>query len=151
MPSRSRPSPYTADDRLFATLDPATRRVQLPSGRACRLTDTVGFLQRLPTKLVASFRATLEEVADACLLLHVVDSSSSLGGQPDAGSEGHCGRARCRDTPPSLIYNKQDLCEDEEVVFELDNLPKSMWTRRYLLLLLPVAASISCWRPSTRR
>ena len=53
----SEAAPLYADDRLFATLDPATRRVTLPSGRACKLTDTVGFIQKLPTKLVASFRA----------------------------------------------------------------------------------------------
>ena len=76
--------PLYADDRLFATLDPATRRVQLPSGRACRLTDTVGFLQRLPTKLVASFRATLEEVADlVCCCMSIV---FTLGGQSNEGS-----------------------------------------------------------------
>ena len=54
--------PLYADDKLFATLDPATRRVTLPTGRACKLTDTVGFIQKLPTKLVASFTATLEEI-----------------------------------------------------------------------------------------
>jgi GTP-binding protein HflX len=117
--------PLYADDRLFATLDPATRRVQLPSGRACRLTDTVGFLQRLPTKLVASFRATLEEVADACLLLHVVDSSSPLAANQMRAVRGIVDELGCRETPTITIYNKQDLCEDEEVVFELDNLPKS--------------------------
>ncbi|KAH8049645.1 hypothetical protein JL720_15552 [Aureococcus anophagefferens] len=61
----SEAAPLYADDRLFATLDPATRRVTLPSGRACKLTDTVGFIQKLPTKLVASFRDA-EEIADAC-------------------------------------------------------------------------------------
>ena len=117
--------PLYADDRLFATLDPATRRVQLPSGRACRLTDTVGFLQRLPTKLVASFRATLEEVADACLLLHVVDSSSPLAANQMRAVRGIVDELGCRETPTITIYNKQDLCEDDAVVFELDNLPKS--------------------------
>lgn len=61
------------EDKLFATLDPTTRRVALPSGREVLLTDTVGFIQKLPTQLVASFRATLEEVGEADLLLHVVD------------------------------------------------------------------------------
>ncbi len=60
-------------DQLFATLDPTTRRCELPSGREVLLTDTVGFIQKLPTQLVAAFRATLEEVAEADLLLHVVD------------------------------------------------------------------------------
>jgi GTPase len=60
-------------DQLFATLDPTTRRVDLPSGRTVLLTDTVGFIQKLPTQLVAAFRATLEEVIEADLLLHLVD------------------------------------------------------------------------------
>lgn len=64
-----------AEDQLFATLDPTTRRVHLPNGRTILLTDTVGFIQKLPTSLVASFRATLEEVNEAHLLLHVVDLS----------------------------------------------------------------------------
>jgi GTPase len=64
-----------AEDRLFATLDPTTRRVQLPSGQIVLFTDTVGFIQKLPTMLVAAFRATLEEVAEADLLVHVVDLS----------------------------------------------------------------------------
>lgn len=61
------------EDQLFATLDPTTRQVDLPSGRTILLTDTVGFIQRLPTALVASFRATLEEIQEADLLLHVLD------------------------------------------------------------------------------
>ena len=63
---------YVAD-QLFATLDPTTRRVVLPGGREVLITDTVGFIQKLPTALVAAFRATLEEIAEADLILHVVD------------------------------------------------------------------------------
>jgi GTPase len=69
---------YTAN-QLFATLDPTTRRIELPSGRTGLFTDTVGFIQRLPTQLVAAFRATLEEIEDADVLLHVVDAT-----HPDA-------------------------------------------------------------------
>ena len=65
---------YVAD-QLFATLDPTTRRVDLPGGQQALITDTVGFIQKLPTTLVAAFRATLEEIAEADLLLHVVDIS----------------------------------------------------------------------------
>jgi len=61
------------EDKLFATLDPTTRRVELPSGRVVLFTDTVGFIQKLPTHLVAAFRATLEETTEADLLLHVLD------------------------------------------------------------------------------
>ena len=63
---------YVAD-QLFATLDPTTRRVELPGGNLALFTDTVGFIQKLPTSLIAAFRATLEEIADADLLLHIID------------------------------------------------------------------------------
>ncbi len=69
---------YVAD-QLFATLDPTTRRWELPGGHAVLISDTVGFIQKLPTHLVAAFRATLEEIAEADLLLHIVDAS-----HPDA-------------------------------------------------------------------
>src|SRR2546422_2193940 len=64
-----------ADPKLFATLDPTTRRVVLPDGWAVLLTDTVGFIRNLPHDLVAAFRATLEEVNEADFLLHIVDAS----------------------------------------------------------------------------
>jgi GTP-binding protein HflX len=63
---------YVAD-KLFATLDPTTRRINLPGGKTALFTDTVGFIQKLPTTLVAAFRATLEEITDADLLLHIID------------------------------------------------------------------------------
>lgn len=62
-----------AEDKLFATLDPTTRRVTLPSGREALFSDTVGFIQKLPTDLVAAFRATLEEISEADVILHVID------------------------------------------------------------------------------
>ena len=64
-----------AADQLFATLDPTTRRVELPGGYQALFTDTVGFIQKLPTTLVAAFQATLEEISEADLLLHIVDIS----------------------------------------------------------------------------
>jgi GTP-binding protein HflX len=64
-----------AEDKLFATLDPTTRRVALPDGRDVLFTDTVGFINNLPTMLIAAFRATLEEINEAALLVHVVDST----------------------------------------------------------------------------
>ncbi|MFA4844513.1 MAG: GTPase HflX [Candidatus Margulisiibacteriota bacterium] len=63
------------EDKLFATLDPTVRRLYLPSGRVVLLTDTVGFIQKLPHQLVAAFQATLEEVSEADLLLHVIDAA----------------------------------------------------------------------------
>ena len=64
-----------AENLMFSTLDPVTRRIQLPSGRPALLTDTVGFIHKLPTSLVASFRATLEEIEESSLIVHVVDST----------------------------------------------------------------------------
>jgi len=98
-----------AEDKLFATLDPMTRRVRLAGGQEFLLTDTVGFLQRLPTTLVAAFRATLEEVAEADLLVHVVDASySALQRQVEAVEQvleeiGAGGR------PVVVALNKMDL------------------------------------------
>jgi GTP-binding protein HflX len=63
------------ENKLFATLDPTTRRVELPSGHEVLFTDTVGFIQRLPTALVAAFKATLEEIHDADVLVHIVDAT----------------------------------------------------------------------------
>lgn len=70
------------EDKLFATLDPTTRRLRLPSGRAALITDTVGFINNLPPTLIAAFRATLEEIAEATVLLHVVDVT-----HPDATAQ----------------------------------------------------------------
>ncbi len=66
-----------AKNELFSTLDPTTRRLMLPENKLVLLTDTVGFIRKLPTTLVAAFRATLEELSDAALLVHVVDITSS--------------------------------------------------------------------------
>jgi GTP-binding protein HflX len=75
---------YVAD-QLFATLDPTTRRIDLPGGAIALLSDTVGFIQKLPTELIAAFRATLEEISEADLLLHVIDvTHSSVHAQAEA-------------------------------------------------------------------
>ncbi|CAN5484559.1 GTPase HflX [soil metagenome] len=70
------------EDKLFATLDPTTRKMRLPSGRMAMMTDTVGFINNLPPSLIAAFRATLEEIEEAILLLHVVDAT-----HPDAAAQ----------------------------------------------------------------
>ncbi|MEQ8654638.1 MAG: GTPase HflX [Kiloniellales bacterium] len=106
-----------AQDLLFATLDPTMRRLSLPSGRDCVLSDTVGFISDLPTQLVAAFRATLEEVVEADLILHVRDiahSDSAL--QRDdvmtVLNELGCGP---EEGPPLVeVYNKADCLSDEQ-------------------------------------
>lgn len=105
-----------AEDKLFATLDPVTRRISLPSGEVVLLTDTVGFIQKLPTQLVAAFRATLEELEEADLLLHVIDIA-----HPNAFEQTETVDATLKDLgvdakPRLLALNKVDLLRDEEGV-----------------------------------
>lgn len=101
-----------AADQLFATLDPTTRRVELPSNRQVLLTDTVGFIQKLPTTLVAAFRATLEEVNEADMLLHVVDVSHSNVMQHIEAVEDTLAEIDVPDIPRILVWNKIDRMED---------------------------------------
>lgn len=104
-----------SDDLLFATLDSTTRRLDLPEGREVTLTDTVGFIQKLPTTLVEAFKSTLDEIRGADLLLHVVDASSEskytqmksvdeVLQQIDSASKGRI-----------VIFNKCDLLDESEL------------------------------------
>lgn len=108
-----------ADPKLFATLDPTTRRIVLPDGWAILLTDTVGFIRNLPTNLVAAFRATLEETIEADFLIHVVDAShphrdvqreAVLEVLDDLGAG---------DKPMITVFNKADLIKDTSELREL--------------------------------
>ncbi|MCB0076050.1 MAG: GTPase HflX [Anaerolineales bacterium] len=104
-----------AEDKLFATLDPTTRRVTLPEGQEVLFTDTVGFIQKLPTNLVAAFRATLEEIAEADLLLHVVDIAHPMAdGQMDA-VEQVLESLQLSERPQLMAWNKRDLLSDERL------------------------------------
>jgi GTP-binding protein HflX len=100
-----------AEDRLFATLDPVTRRVELPGGDYFLLTDTVGFIQKLPTQLVAAFRATLEELTDADLLLHVVDITHPNAADQAQTVEETLAELDVADKPRLTALNKVDLLE----------------------------------------
>ena len=96
-------------DQLFATLDPTTRRVELPSARTALFTDTVGFIQKLPTALVAAFRATLEEITEADLLLHVVDISHPNADEQVTAVEEMLEELGAGDKPLVTALNKIDL------------------------------------------
>ncbi|GAC1636241.1 MAG: GTPase HflX [Ktedonobacteraceae bacterium] len=98
-----------AEDKLFATLDPTTRRVRLVGGQEFLLTDTVGFVQRLPTTLVAAFRATLEEVKEADLLIHVVDASHPSVHRQIAAVEEVLEEIEAAGRPMIVALNKLDL------------------------------------------
>ena len=103
-----------ADARMFATLDPTIRSITLPSRRRVLLNDTVGFVRNLPTTLIEAFRATLEEVADAALILHVVDVSSEEAGQHVAEVFRVLGEIGAASTPQILVLNKADRLPAEE-------------------------------------
>ena len=98
-----------AEDKLFATLDPTTRRVRLAGGQEFLLTDTVGFVQRLPTTLVAAFRATLEEVKEADLLIHVVDASHPSVHRQMAAVEEVLEEIEAAGRPMIVVLNKLDM------------------------------------------
>ena len=102
-----------AEDKLFATLDPTTRLLDLPDNQHVLLSDTVGFLKKLPHHLVAAFKATLEEVAEADLLLHVVDvSHPEAESQIDAVDE-VLKELGAFERPTLMLFNKIDLLEEE--------------------------------------
>ena len=130
---------------LFATLAPATPRVRLPGGREALFTDTVGFIQKLPTALVASFRATLEEIDNSDLLLHVVDiTHDNVMEQADAvGSV--LRELGVVDKPMITALNKVDLLPDPDEVIDVlgrefdDAVPTSAETG---------CGVQSCWRAS---
>jgi GTP-binding protein HflX len=97
------------EDRLFATLDPRIRRLDLPGGEAVLLSDTVGFVRKLPHQLVEAFRSTLEVVAESDLLVHVVDASAV---EPDAQIDAVrtvLAEIDAADVPELIVYNKRDL------------------------------------------
>ncbi|HXJ41969.1 MAG TPA: GTPase HflX, partial [Bryobacteraceae bacterium] len=102
-----------ADARMFATLDPTVRGLTLPSRRRILLSDTVGFVRNLPTTLIEAFRATLEEVADAALILHVVDVSSEQAAVQISEVFRVLGEIGAAKTPQILVLNKCDRLDGE--------------------------------------
>jgi GTPase len=98
-----------ADAKMFATLDPTVRHAMLPSHRKVLFSDTVGFIRNLPTMLVKAFRATLEEVVEAELLLHVVDASSPAAAEHTAHVIETLSQIGADHTPQVLVLNKMDL------------------------------------------
>jgi GTP-binding protein HflX len=108
-------------DQLFATLDPTTRRITLPSGRHMLLTDTVGFIQKLPTTLIAAFRATLEEVIEADVILHVVDAAHPNVIQHIDAVDQTLAELEMPDVPHILVWNKMDLVQDPPELVDLED------------------------------
>jgi len=104
---------YSAD-MLFATLDPTTRRVKMPGGREVLFTDTVGFIQKLPPDIVAAFRATLEEITESDLLLHVVDATHPQAAAQMESVEQILAELEIDHLPQVVALNKVDLLTEEK-------------------------------------
>jgi GTP-binding protein HflX len=98
------------ENQLFATLDPTSRTWELPSGKEIILTDTVGFIQNLPHDVIAAFRATLEEVNEADLILHVIDSASPMRAEQMSVVTDILNQLGAGDKPQINVYNKKDMC-----------------------------------------
>ncbi|MCL2423643.1 MAG: GTPase HflX, partial [Micrococcales bacterium] len=112
------------DNALFATLDPTVRRATTPDGRVYTLTDTVGFVRALPHQLVEAFRSTLEEVADADLVVHVVDAAhSDPEGQIAAVRTVLADIEGALDIPEIVVLNKADLADGEAIARLRTNQP----------------------------
>lgn len=112
-------STVLADPKLFATLDPTTRRVVLPDGWAILLTDTVGFIRNLPTHLVAAFRATLEETIEADFLIHIVDASHPHRAVQQEAVIEVLEQLGAGDKPMITVFNKADLVKDQYQLREM--------------------------------
>ena len=118
----ARASEVFVDDRLFATLDPLTREVMLGDRERALVTDTVGFIRKLPHDLVASFRATLEEVKDADLLLHVIDASHPAWEEQRQVVLDVLDELGAGDKPMLYVMNKVDALSDQELLALQDRL-----------------------------
>ena len=115
------------EDRLFSTLDPTTRKLELPQGSSVLLTDTVGFVRKLPHDLVESFRSTLEEVSEASLLLHVVDAGKDPERQIGAVNA-VLKQIGAGDKPTLMVLNKIDLISDVELDKLRGRFPDAVFT-----------------------
>jgi len=141
-------SEVLVEDKLFATLDPTTRRLRFPRERELILADTVGFIRDLPKDLAQAFHATLEELDDADLLLHVVDSADPDRDAHIAAVERILKDLDLAETPRLLVYNKADrLLPEEKSILEASgrNLAISALDRKTILPLLS-AMEMALWR-----
>ncbi len=103
------------EDELFATLDPTVRRLELPSGRACTVADTVGFVRHLPHHLVEAFRSTLEEVTEADLVLHVVDGSDAEPEEQMSAVRAVLSEIGAGNLPELIVINKCDMADPMDI------------------------------------
>ncbi len=115
------------EDKLFATLEPITRRVKLQSGRIVLFSDTVGFIRKLPHTIVAAFRATLEEIKDSDLLIHIVDISDPYYKTKIRESLKVLSEIGASDIPRILVFNKIDLVSKDRIEMVMEEYPEAMF------------------------
>src|ERR1044071_9572401 len=108
-------SEVLAEQRMFATLDPTSRRLRLPREQEVIVNDTVGFIRDLPPDLIAAFRATLEEIDDSDLLIHLVDASNPRRQQQLESVERILGDLGHTDIPRLVFFNKSDLLSESDL------------------------------------
>ncbi|MBX9720798.1 MAG: GTPase HflX, partial [Candidatus Obscuribacterales bacterium] len=111
------------EDKLFATLDPSTRRTVLPDNTPVLITDTVGFIRKLPTSLIAAFGATLEEVLEADILLHVVDASHPNVMEQITSVHDVLSELNANDKAMITVLNKADKARHEDLAWLASQLP----------------------------
>ncbi len=112
-------SSANVEDQLFATLDPTTKKTELPGGTKVLLTDTVGFIRKLPHSLIDAFHSTLEETVVADILIHVLDASNPEVRSHLETTKEVLQELQVGETPTLLVFNKIDLCKDEFRIEEL--------------------------------
>ena len=113
-------------DKLFATLDSTTRKLVLPEGREVTITDTVGFIQKLPTTLVEAFNSTLDEIRGADLIMHVVDASSSERDLQMNAVGDTLEQIGAQDIPRLVVFNKIDLVDEEDRAILASRYPRAI-------------------------
>lgn len=132
-----------AEDKLFSTLDPVTRRVSLPTGQGLLITDTVGFIHKLPPSIVAAFRATLEELDEADLLLHVVDITHKNAASQCLTVERILKELHLESKARFTVFNKLDLTLANEAEFRalatIPHLEEEVWLPRERSIMISAA------------
>jgi GTP-binding protein HflX len=132
------------EDKLFSTLDPVTRRLALPTGQPFLITDTVGFIHKLPPSIIAAFRATLEELDEADLLLHMVDITHKNAANQCLTVEEILGELNLENRAKLTVFNKLDLALRSEA--ELKALPAVPYVGEEVLSPTEEVAFISATR-----
>jgi GTP-binding protein HflX len=147
-------SEVLSENKLFATLDPTNRRLRVPEERELIITDTVGFIRELPKELIEGFRATLEELEEADLLIHVADASHPELEMQLAAVDGILESLSLQDTPRLLVLNKADILEPETknalIEVHRNALFVSATTREGLSTLSAAVVSRIDWSQSVR-